>query len=508
MQGLEKNEEKEEFAVKARRFSNNEAKIQKVNQIFIISLTIIETLLLGAFLLQIVAATPNYTVIGVPIVVLFCSMIVNWVFYKKNRSSARLRYIMGITFLFVHLWLNVMGGNDYVILYILPPLIPCVLYYDKKFSRIVSITSTFAIVFHIVRCIVLTGTIDVNPFMMGVMTVITLMFFDWCTKIFKQFDHDTMHTMQDEQKYQQLMMDDILRVADQTREQAEVVSEKMKVLQESTTGVNKALHEIAYGTQGTAESVQQQSVMTEEIREAVKVAEDNAVEMANAAEHSARQMEENMKRMEMMRAQSEEIQSVGVHVAEAMESLKEKTEAVSDITKVIFSISSQTNLLALNASIESARAGEAGRGFAVVADQIRELAEQTKNSIEQIEQIAVQLNAGADNACELVEKTVDANNEQKDLIEMNVASFEEINKQTNVLFEKASELNGEINRLLTSNNRIVDSITQLSEVSEEVTANTQQASEVSENNWQELADVADRVNELQEMIEYLKKYQR
>lgn len=84
-----------------------------------------------------------------------------------------------------------------------------------------------------------------------------------------------------------------------------------------------------------------------------------------------------------------------------------QVEQINALTKAILSISDSTNLLALNASIEAARAGQAGRGFAVVAEEIRNLAENSKNTAGEIQKITGKVTESVKHLCDCANQVLE-----------------------------------------------------------------------------------------------------
>lgn len=91
-------------------------------------------------------------------------------------------------------------------------------------------------------------------------------------------------------------------------------------------------------------------------------------------------------------------------ISQSVTAVSEQTENIASAAKMIEQIAEQTNLLALNAAIEAARAGEQGRGFAVVADEVRNLAQRTQASTQEIYNIVNELTARAKSAVTVAEQ--------------------------------------------------------------------------------------------------------
>ncbi|MBY0408214.1 MAG: hypothetical protein K2Q01_11025, partial [Rickettsiales bacterium] len=122
----------------------------------------------------------------------------------------------------------------------------------------------------------------------------------------------------------------------------------------------------------------------------------NVQSVASAAEEmtasvreisSQLQMSNNMVQDSVKRAESADQQAA---------SLSGATSKVKEVIGLISEIAGQINLLALNATIESARAGDAGKGFAVVASEVKNLANQTNKSVEEITRVISEMNIASE----------------------------------------------------------------------------------------------------------------
>ena len=122
--------------------------------------------------------------------------------------------------------------------------------------------------------------------------------------------------------------------------------------------------------------------------------------------------------------------SNSVHEVQKQTNLtNESVQAIRAATDLISGIANQTNLLSLNASIEAARAGEMGRGFAVVAEEIRGLADQAKESTNQIRGIVETLITNSDHSVEIMNGVVGEITNQNEKLGVTQDAFENLNTE-------------------------------------------------------------------------------
>ena len=275
---------------------------------------------------------------------------------------------------------------------------------------------------------------------------------------------------------------------------------------EASTSVAEATGDIAYSTENQLEeilnvvsSIEQISAQIENIShqsQEVNHISREVLDKANAGKDNILELTRQMKNIDRS----------STNVRDSLNDISESSRRMDEIIEVIQNIAEQTNLLALNAAIEAARAGESGRGFAVVADEIRELAEDTQRSTEEIYLLLVENNNMIDAANVNMEASQEEVEQGIQAVDVTEATFEEISDLVVKAGEEIESSAKAIAEVAQNAASILESTSSLEDMSKDISSQTQNVSAATEEQTASMEEIAASSEALDQMAAQLQSF--
>ena len=269
--------------------------------------------------------------------------------------------------------------------------------------------------------------------------------------------------------------------------------------------ISVAVSEVTLSNQSLAQHVERVSGETlaiekgiDEINQNVQALVTNATGIKQVNMDAASYMD---KVMESSGKSVDVVAQINVQIEETNKAVSKIDQAVAMIT----SIANQTNLLSLNASIEAARAGEAGRGFAVVADEIRELADQSKNSAEEIQNIINHVKEQSEKTVRLSSLVAETIAEEQVLVKDAQDKFDDLSEGVEASVVAISSIHEKTAALNGATERIVSVVSDLSALSEENAASSEEMNASVEDITEGVEEIKRNSDEMRGMSLQLKE---
>lgn len=271
-----------------------------------------------------------------------------------------------------------------------------------------------------------------------------------------------------------------------------------------------AAEQIAQSVQQTAAGSEKQLVHFEEVSSAVQEMATGIQQIAQSSECMKDSAEQAIQLTSSGNTSVESVVSKMIDISSSFEqtssivsSLGNRSKEINSIASLITEIANQTNLLALNAAIEAARAGEHGKGFAVVADEVRKLAEQTKNSADEISAMihvvqneTSQAIDAVQSGNQLVEEGLAATRQANDGFTLISGSIDEVSA-------KVREVSSLVEELTAQSQMIVQTIGEVKEIAEQGVFATQNSTAATQEQVATMEEVTASAHGLTKLAEEL-----
>lgn len=269
----------------------------------------------------------------------------------------------------------------------------------------------------------------------------------------------------------------------------EKIHKSINQVRNTTVTLEKGIENLVSSTESTQVMYNEQSKLTNSVTSAIedlsssaKEISSNATDASNLASDASSEADKSHDTLERNIVAIKELSEKMETTEQEIENLAQHTTSIGQVLEVIKGVSEQTNLLALNAAIEAARAGEAGRGFAVVADEVRQLAQRTQESTQEIQVTIAQLQQGTDSVVEAMKTSlVDTQNS----VEQTALAGSQM--------DKVSEVIGSIDQ---ANHNVAQATTEQNDVTQSIDSDIHHIREIAQNGQENLNDVLQECNKL------------